>query len=350
MRKVLLAMLMNSGISLCLANGMGFFGSPGGLLLNPDNTYAFTLSSNIGSVVSCRVQDGAMSNCKDQVLDNVKISWPERIVMNTSGDHIFITNQSANIAQCSVSGNQLINCSQANYAADAIGIHGNQAYLFTTKDKNSSVMNCSLNAGEISNCVENTSLRGKFTFASVITINPAGTWAYISNTDDTVYSCKITNQQISNDCVSNKLDNVTQINGITLSSNADYVFLGNMMNSGSAKVNNGSVQRCKLNSDGTFTECGDSGATHSATTSYFFPEYIAISNDGRYAFINNAADSQNLTRCDISNNTFQNCNNAISTSTINRKANGNMQKGNTNKGNQSSALNISQTGIFPWSM
>ncbi len=48
-----------------------------------------------------------------------------------------------------------------------------------------------------------------------------------------------------------------------------------MMNSGgAAKVNSGSVQRCKLNSDGRFTECGDSGATHSATTSYFFPEYF----------------------------------------------------------------------------
>ncbi|MBX9865371.1 MAG: hypothetical protein K2Y14_00545 [Burkholderiales bacterium] len=111
----------------------------------------------------------------------------------------------------------------------------------------------------------------KFKSASVITINAAGTWAYISNTDNTVYSCKISNQQISNDCVSNKLDNATQINGITLSSNADYVFLGNMMNSGgAAKVNSGSVQRCKLNSDSRFTECGDSGATHSATTSYFF--------------------------------------------------------------------------------
>lgn len=313
MKKILFVLLMKTGVSFCLSSGMGPFGTPGGLILNPTNTYAFTLGTHVGSVVSCNVKDGTMSNCQEQALADVKITVREHITMDSDGNYIFITNSNSNILQCQVSGNQLINCTQEPYAADAIGIYKNQAYLFTYSINNdSSVRSCSLNNGQLSNCVENTQLHGKINYASVVTINSSGTRAYISNTDNTIYSCPIVNQQISSDCSSSQINNTTQINGVALGNNSDYIFLGNMMDSSTAKVNNGSIQRCKLNTDGTLTDCNNSGAQKSSTIDYFFPEYIAFTNDGLHAFITNAADTTNITHCDVGDNTtLKNCSNAI---------------------------------------
>lgn len=125
-----------------------------------------------------------------------------------------------------------------------------------------------------------------------ITLNAAGTYAFIVNSgSDTVASCAVNESSLVN-CTNSGATLLTSPSGITLSSDGTYAYIND-----STKV-----VKCNV-SGGTLSGCVNSGAT-----GLFGASSIAFNPAGTYAFITEEySPGGDITQCSVSSGNLSSC-------------------------------------------
>ena len=181
--------------------------------------------------------------------------------------------------------------------SNPIGITLNSAgtYAFIL-NIDGTVTQCSVSGGTLSNCA-NSGATGFSNFLGGITLNPANTYAFITNGSKkgTVIQCSVSGDTLSN-CTNSGATGLTAPTGITLNSAGTYAFITN---------GNNSVTQCSV-SGGIFSNCANSGATGLNN-----PVGITLNSAGTYAFITSLgkppSDSGTIIQCSVNDGTLSEC-------------------------------------------
>ena len=210
------------------------------------------------------------------------------------------TNPPSNIStvtQCSVNGGNLSNCvdSGATGLSAPAGITLNSAgtIAFITNFNNSTVTQCSVNGGTLSNCANSGATAISYSYA--MTLNSAGTIAFITNYgNNTVTQCSVNGGTLSN-CADSGATGLSSPVGIILNSAGTIAFIANR--SGGT---NSAVTQCSVNG-GTLSNCSNSGASglNGAVGISFNSTETAV-------FITNI-DNNTVTQCSVSGSTLNSC-------------------------------------------
>ena len=235
------------------------FNGPVGIVLNRAGTYAFIINSNNSKVTQCSVNDGTLNNCANS--NATGLNFPTGIALNPAGTQAFITNLGSDtVTQCSVNDGTLSKC--ANSGATGLSVSngitlnpaGNYAFItyynydFFSDIEYSSIIQCSVNNGTLSNCV-NSGATG-LSNPTGITLNPAGTYAFITNNNNSsVTQCSVNNGTLGN-CADSGATGLSQPFGIALNPTGTYAFITNRY------VN--TVTQCSVN-DGMLSNCAQTG-------------------------------------------------------------------------------------------
>lgn len=130
-----------------------------------------------------------------------------------------------------------------------------------------------------------------------ITINPAGTYAFIVNTNaNTVTQCSVSESNLIN-CADSGATLLSSPRAITLSPDGNYAYITNYSSS--------TVTKCNV-SNGTLSSCTSSGATGISN-----PLGVSLNPAGTYAFISNTGNT--VTQCSVSGGAFSSCSNSGAT-------------------------------------
>jgi DNA-binding beta-propeller fold protein YncE len=206
------------------------------------------------------------------------------ILTQPTGQTCTVTNGNGIINNTNVI-NVTISCSSSSSRASLF------AYVTNADLGNSSVSYCPINSdGSFGAC--NTTGNG-FSTPDGITINPTGSFAYVTNaTNNTVSYCPINSNGTFGTCTStgNGFSNPA---GIAISPTGNFAYVANH--------NNSTVSYCPINSNGTFGTCSTTGI------GFVVPDGIAINPAGSFAYVTD----QNLNTvfyCSInSNGSFGTC-------------------------------------------
>ena len=225
-------------------------------------------------------------------------SAPFGIILNSARTIAFIANyNNSTVTQCSVNGGNLSNCvdSGATGLSAPAGITLNSAgtIAFITNFNNSTVTQCSVNGGTLSNCANSGATAISYSYA--MTLNSAGTIAFITNYgNNTVTQCSVNGGTLSN-CADSGATGLSSPIGIILNSAGTIAFIANR--SGGT---NSAVTQCSVNG-GTLSNCSNSGASglNGAVGISFNSTETAV-------FITNI-DNNTVTQCSVSGSTLNSC-------------------------------------------
>lgn len=158
-------------------------------------SYIFVVNNNSNSISLCRVNtNGTLSHC---ITVGTGLIAPFGIAINNTGTMIYITNGgSNNIAMCSVNATtKVLTCTNYNQVGVfdlpvGITLNPTNTFIYITNYNNDTVAICSLSGDTITACVDS----GQLFFGGLegIAIDPSNTYAYIvQNSADAIYKCTI---------------------------------------------------------------------------------------------------------------------------------------------------------------
>mgnify|MGYP000037010437 CR=1 FL=1 len=126
-----------------------------------------------------------------------------------------------------------------------------------------------------------------------ITLNSAGTIAFIANyNDSTITLCSVNGSTLSN-CADSGATGLSRPRGITLNSAGTIAFIAN--------YNDSTIIQCSV-SGGVLSNCTDSGASNIS-----HPAGITLNSAGTIAFISNQGGINTITQCSVSGGNLSNC-------------------------------------------
>lgn len=194
-----------------------------------------------------------------------------------------------------------ITCAGTNYPLD---VSSKPAYLYITNNSTNMVSQCRLNNDGIpGTCINVGNPNGNLNDPSGITLNTAGTQAYIanglfSNVPTAVSLCSLDSKGILSDCTNSGNNLFNNPSSITLNPTGTFAYITNTMSGA-----NPAISQCLILSDGTLSTCTDAASSEALDA----PFDIAFVNEGSQAYITNV-DSGNILFCDVAvDGTFSTC-------------------------------------------
>jgi DNA-binding beta-propeller fold protein YncE len=177
------------------------------------------------------------------------------------------------------------------------------AYIVST---NNNVWRCPINSnGIFGTCVPSGNPGGVFSTPDDIALNPAGTFAYVSNQlNNRVSICPVNSANGALGPCVNSSNIFSSPFGIIFNSAGNLAYVTN--------VNSNSVSKCPVNPNGTFGTCVGSGSSGFAFNA---PRYITLNNAETVAYVSNGGNST-VSRCPINpDGTFGICTSVGNTGT-----------------------------------
>jgi len=175
---------------------------------------------------------------------------------------------------------------------------------------------CPMTGNVLGACTAFTDPNNTLKGPSIIALNSAGTWAYITNDFSTdgvsagISTCPITDGQFSGGCTQYLFPGIfNEPSAIALNNAGTKAYVTN--------ANGNTVSVCTINSPGVIVSCVDSGV---GTTYFMNPVGIVLNNAGTMAYITNggsgSAPAATVALCQISSTTgeFTSCSNETSNS------------------------------------
>ncbi len=182
----------------------------------------------------------------------------------------------------------VISTTPYTFIPTAITLNSAGTYAFIA-NRNNTVTQCRVNNGTLFNCA-NSGATG-LDDPQGITLNPDGNYAFITNNrNNSVTQCRV-NKGILSNCINSGATELSRPNGITLNPASTYAFI----TSGSS-----AVIQCSVN-NGTLSNCTNSGATE-----LYSPRGITLNRAGTYAFISTLSNNA-ITQCSVNNGTLSSC-------------------------------------------
>lgn len=162
-------------------------------------------------------------------------------------------------------------------------------YAFIVNSTASTVTQCSVSESNLVNCADSGA--ALLSTPRAITISPDGNYAYITNqASSAVTKCNVSGGTLSG-CANSGATGITNPFGISLNPAGTYAFISNL---------GGTVTQCSV-SGGAFSSCSNSGAT-----SLSLPASVTLNSAGTYAFFANYSNDT-VTQCSVSGGVLSNC-------------------------------------------
>ena len=246
----------NDSVSLCSINSDGTFGDCGNsgiagtpfketyqMALNASGTIAYVVDRRGLKIYRCSINvNGTFSTCIDSGNTGVSFKFPSGIALNSAGTMAYVTNQTGG------------------------GQWGISA--------------CPINAdGSFGACVPAWSAGPRFNIPNGITLNKAGTIAYIANfASNIVFMCPINANGTFEPCTDSGNNGVAFAGpfGIILNNVGNIAYITN--------ANNNTVSMCPINANGTFGTCVNAGNSGIA---FDGPRGLALNSTETIAYVTN---------------------------------------------------------------
>lgn len=263
-----------------------------GVSVTTAGQHAYVANQTDNSISVCQVNPatGILTNCNKQVVTGLVA--PEGVGFNPAGTFFYIANINGNsvtVCQANTTTGTLSNCVNSGTGfnlPDAVAFSPNGNIFYTSNGGGGgSVSACLVNSstGLLSSCVNNTD--ATFSLPSDMTVNSAGTLAYVTNrTASTTSVCNVSGQTV-NSCNNLSGSLFNQPEGVTLHPLGTKAYITN--------AGNNEVILCNvLSSSGLLDSCVVTGGAFRGTGN------IGINSRGEVAYVPNQ-DLNKVYKCRI---------------------------------------------------
>ena len=298
-------------LKVCL-NGIGNTYSCERVTLGARFIYVVNVLTSNGVSLCAINPGGQLGSCTAN--PNNLFNVPFAIALNSKGTFVYLTNTTGNsVSICPINNNGTLGtCFDSGGTFDSpqgIALNPANSLAYVTNTPNNSVTICPINTnGTFGTCFDSGRTGVTLNAPQGITLNHSGSLAYVTNSGGTaVRVCPINSNGTFGACFDSGRTGATFNKPSSIVLNASGL-LAYVTNSGTNLVPGTTVTICPINADGTFGDCFDSGRT-GATFSR--PMGIALNTAGALAYVTNYganATGTTATICPInSNGTFGDC-------------------------------------------
>ena len=275
----------DGGFGACV-DASNVFDGPTGIVLNSSGNIAYVSNYSLNGVKKCIINDdGSFGACTDSGSSGLSFNGPMGIVLNGTGRIAYVANNPGNfISKCSINANGTWGaCVDSGNSGESFsgptGITLNKAgdLAYIANHDGNAVIICPINPdGTFGFCQDSSypisfKSKGKFavcflapgTFSGPngVILNGTENFAYVTNYNNGLVNlCRIQPDGSFGTCV-----DLVALNGpvgIVLNGTGALAYI--------TEYNSNSVTKCSVNIDGTFGICDDSGSTGVSFNNPFF--------------------------------------------------------------------------------
>ena len=307
----------SGGLATATAFGTSAISATQGSVTSPAITltivkYLYAGNTGFNNVVVCTLNtNGALSGC---VAANASGSIPQAtgVGVNPAKTAVYVASTSGDIYYCTLNTNGTINTCTPTVTlpkpyAVVVNPAGTLAYVVSSPSvNNGSVYYCAISptTGLLSNCV-NALSTANFGSARSITINPAGTFAYVVNNGGSTSFCSIASDGSFTSC-SNTGNGFNQPYGIAINPAGTFAYITNFSGN--------TVLLCPIASDGSFTSCNATGS------GFTFSDGVAVNPTRNFVYVADGGNGR-ISFCVMnSDGTLSSCANTVNGSPLNTPA------------------------------
>jgi DNA-binding beta-propeller fold protein YncE len=180
-------------LSACQNTGNNF-SKPDGIVITPDNAYAYVsnITSNSVSVCTVDATSGALSGCTPT---GFGFDIPSDIAINSAGTHVYVTNfNNSSIVPCEIGSGGLLTCTTATNGffnpegITLLDLPTGVTKAYVTNFGNNTVSFCTVSGASITDC---KTTDGTFVGLGNIGFNSAGTTGYLPSSALSVSKCTV---------------------------------------------------------------------------------------------------------------------------------------------------------------